>query len=178
MRGNRVLSDGDDSYGFLRLPPSHWGLDTAEGGLQIGSLAIGNLATRFGTPFYLLIEDRLRLNARRAFASVSNFLPGGDLFYSVKTNPCRRVLEILQREGLGAEVISHREIREVRACSFLPERTIFNGPAKSDEDLALAARLNLLIQVDSPSEARSLVRIASQVPQGGTRRHPHQSWTV
>ncbi len=159
----------------LRLPLEHWGFEESAQGLQLGSLSIVNLANRMGTPFYLFDEGRLRRNARATLDTVRQIIPHADLFYSLKTNGLSRVLEILKEEGFGAEAISISELQNAEAAGFAKERMILNGPGKSDHALRLAARWGVLVQVESLSEARALVRIAGESPglvRAGVRINP------
>lgn len=144
----------------VRLPLDHWGLGAGDQGLQLGSLSISNLADRVGTPFYLFDEERLRANARRARDAVAAAGLSADLCYSLKTNPHRRVLEILREEGLGAEVISSRELEAALGVGYEAERIVFNGPGKSARDLELAVASGVLVHAESASEAGDLARIA------------------
>jgi diaminopimelate decarboxylase len=159
----------------MRLPLSHWGLEETAGGLRLGPHSIVELADKFGTPFYLFEEERLRANARAALETAHRTLPYADIFYSLKTNPHPRVFEILREEGLGAEAISSRELRNAFAAGFDAERMVLNGPGKTDADLHLASTSGVLIQVDSASEARALARIAKKLKkpvQAGIRIKP------
>lgn len=161
--------------GGRRLPLSHWGFGTGPAGLEIAGLAVAELARRFGTPLYVFDEARLARNAERALADARAALPRADLFYSLKTNPVPRALEILRRHGLGAEVISAEELRTALGVGFAPRRIVFNGPGKRDEELALAVDCDALVQVESLSEARALARIAAirgRVARAGIRINP------
>ncbi len=144
------------------MPLDYWGFGAGPEGLQLGPHVIAEVADRFGTPFYLFDQQRLRANARRALETARRALPGAVLFYSFKTNPYPRVLETVREEGLGAEVISARELRAARAAGFPADRIIFNGPGKTDAELREAVELGILVQVESASEARALARAASQ----------------
>lgn len=158
-----------------RLPLAYWGLDSGSRGLELGGLAIAEIAERFGTPFYLFYEARLRRNVRAARAAAAEALPGADLHYSFKTNAVPRVLEIVREEGLGAEVISGRELRAALGAGFPGPRIVFNGPGKRDTDLLLAVAEGALVQVESASEARSLARIAAglgKAARAGVRINP------
>ncbi len=146
--------------GARRLPLAHWGFSTGPRGLELGCHHIAGLVETHGTPFYLFDEGRLRSNIREALAATSSFLPEADLRYSFKTNAVPRVLDIVCEEGLGAEVISGRELREALSGRFAPDRIVFNGPGKRDEDLTAAVDAGVLVQVESASEARALVRAA------------------
>jgi len=121
-----------------------------------------DLADRRGTPLYLFDEERLRANARRATEDSSRVLPGSQLLFSLKTNPHQRVMEILCDEGLGAEAISPGEVRAALSAGVPSSRIVLNGPGKSDEDLSLAVDQDLLVQVESASEADALASLASR----------------
>jgi len=143
------------------LPLDYWGFRAGPEGLQLGAHVIAAVADRVGTPFYLFDQQRLRTNIRRALESARRFLPGAMIFYSFKTNPHSRVLEIMREENLGAEVISARELRAAETARFPADRIVFNGPGKTDADLHAAAERGVLVQIESASEARALARVAS-----------------
>jgi diaminopimelate decarboxylase len=167
------VSAGSDSE--RRLPLVHWGLRVGARGLQAGSRSLADIADRHGTPFYLFDEERLRTNARRATDDARSVLPGSQLLYSLKTNPHKRVMEILVEEGLGAEAISANELRAALDAGVSPSRMVLNGPGKSDEDLSLAIQQDVLVQVESASEAASLASLASlakRTARAGIRVNP------
>ena len=151
-----------------RLPLGHWGFRADADGLELEGVPIVDLVRRLDRAFYLFSEARLRGNARRALATVADRLPGGDLVYALKANGHPRVLEILREEGLGAEVVSSRELRAAAQAGFAGGRTVMNGPGKTDSWLRDAVGCGALIQVDSASEAEALVRVAAA--QGRTAR--------
>jgi diaminopimelate decarboxylase len=144
-----------------RLALAHWDFRADAGGLALAGVEIAALARRLDRGFYLFSEQRLRQNARRALATVAERLPGGDVVYALKANGHPRVLEILREEGLGAEVVSSRELRTAAQAGFPGERTVMNGPGKSDAWLREAVGRGILIQVDSPSEAIALAHVAA-----------------
>ncbi|MBC8549614.1 MAG: hypothetical protein H8D23_08175 [Candidatus Brocadiales bacterium] len=161
---------------MLRLPPEHWGFRTSPSGLQLGSHSISELANKFGTPFYLFDEDRLRTNAGNALNTARRILPKVEILYSFKTNSHPCVLKVIREEGFGAEAISSREIHNAVNSGFSSEKMVFNGPGKSDKDLALAVKLGVLVQVESASEASALARIAIDTPypvRAGIRINPN-----
>ena len=113
-----------------RLPLDYWGFAAGPDGLALGGHALSDLARRFGTPFYAFDEARLRRNIRAAREAASTHLHAR-LHYSFKTNPVPRVAAIAREEGLGAEVISQRELLAALAAGFNPAHVIFNGPGTS-----------------------------------------------
>ena len=148
--------------GERRLPLDHWGFRVGPAGLAAGGRLLDDLARRHGTPFYLFDNARLRANARRATEDARNALPGSQLLYSLKTNPHPPVMRILRDEGLGAEAISTGEVRAALEARVPTSRIVLNGPGKSDDLLSLAVQHDLLVHVESASEAGTLVALAAR----------------
>ena len=144
-----------------RLPLAHWDFRAGADGLALDGVPIAALARRLDRGFYLFSEERLRQNARRALAAVARQLPGGDVVYALKANGHPRVLEILGEEKMGAEVVSSRELGAAARAGFPGERTVMNGPGKSDAWLREAVGRGALVQVDSASEATALAQVAA-----------------
>jgi diaminopimelate decarboxylase len=144
-----------------RLPLEHWGFRAGVDGLELEGVPIVDLVRRLDRAFYLFSEARLRRNARAALAAVADQLPGGDVLYALKANGHPRVIEILREEGLGAEVVSSRELATAGQAGFPGARTVMNGPGKTDSALRDAVGRGVLIQVDSASEAEALARVAT-----------------
>ncbi len=119
------------------------------------------LAGRFGTPFYAYDLDVVtgKADALRAI------LPGTfDLAYAAKANPNLAVLRHLQGLGLGADVASGGELRHVLRAGFAPDRVVFTGPGKRDEELEAAVRTGVgIITVESRGELRRLMAIAESL---------------
>ncbi|MBN2056510.1 hypothetical protein JW905_16415 [bacterium] len=159
MKNHDNLNDHPD---YLRLPLSARGFTNGSGGLTIAGIPLRTLIDRFGTPFYLFREDGLRDAIRRARATAAALFRDCRLFYPVKTNGRRRVLEIVLEEGLGAEVISLDELNLVLAMGFAPGAIVFNGPGKTDTGLRRAVRAGVHINVESVGEAEVLCRIAEE----------------
>lgn len=84
------------------------------------------------------------------------------LYYAIKANPERPILEALARIVDGFEVASLGEV--VRVRSVAPTAPIvFGGPGKTDEELAGAVRHGVeLIHVESAHELRRLERVARE----------------
>ena len=69
------------------------------------------LAKQYGTPLYLMDEDRIRHNCRvytQAFRK--HFGPGARPLYASKANSFKRIYEIMKEEGMGIDVVSSGEI--------------------------------------------------------------------
>jgi len=81
---------------------------------------------------------------------------------SCKTQPLRPLLHWWRRDGRPIEVVSDFELRAALAEGFAPERILINGPAKH-RWLPAVARRGLLVNFDSPTEARRLAPLAKRL---------------
>jgi diaminopimelate decarboxylase len=113
--------------------------DTAaveDGELTVGGISTTALAEEFGTP--LVVYDELTvLAAARAYREAA---PDALVLYGVKAFPSVALLEVLAREGLGADVSTLGELAFARAASVPGERVVVHGNNKSDEELQEAAK--------------------------------------
>jgi diaminopimelate decarboxylase len=119
-----------------------------------------SLAQHTGTPAYVLFEQVLRdryAALRRALAAAEPV----QLYYSVKSNFETGVLVTLQDIGCGAEISGAVERLAIERAGFDWKRVVFDGPVKSEDDLAYAVSHSVhLINVESEEEIEVLRRIA------------------
>ncbi|WP_218040208.1 alanine racemase [Actinomadura sp. WMMB 499] len=94
-------------------------------------------------------------------ASVRAALGATELYYAAKANPDPQILRTVAPHVDGIEVSSGGELTHVRET--LPHTPLaFGGPGKTDDELALAARLGVdRVHVESPNE---LARLAAHGP--------------
>ncbi|HXZ01498.1 MAG TPA: alanine racemase [Stellaceae bacterium] len=119
------------------------------------------VAERFGTPTHLLDLARLDANFRRVEAELRRALPEMRVLYSVKTNYMPLVLTRLRMLGCGADVVSGIELDLALRTGFAPDGIVFNGPHKTDDELAAAVAHGVFVNVDNLDEAARLDRIAA-----------------
>lgn len=139
-------------------------------------------AERFGTPQYLIHEDLLWRQASRFRAAFEGHGPVARVHYAFKANPSATVVEVLQDAGVSADVSSGLELELALATGF--ERILFSGPAKTDDELALAVAHadRVTVHVDSLAELDRLEaagRQADQIVRAGVRLSlaAHGAWT-
>lgn len=84
------------------------------------------------------------------------------LFYAIKANPDKRIIEALLPHVAGFEVASIGELLKVREVSGdVP--VLFGGPGKKDAELETAIRSNVsYIHVESLLELRKIILLAKQ----------------
>ncbi len=120
------------------------------------------LAERYGTPLYVYSASAIRRRVRRFHAAFAG-LPVR-FCYAVKANPHLAVLRLLAREGVGADTVSGGEIRRAVRAGIAPERIVFAGVAKSDEEIRLGLELGILqFNVESREELARIDLIAGRL---------------
>jgi diaminopimelate decarboxylase len=123
------------------------------------ALGPGDLAGRFGTPFYIYDLDVVTRQVERLRAALP---PRFDLAYAVKANPALGVLAHLASLGVGADVASGGELEAAARAGLPRTRTVLTGPGKADTLLQHGAREGLrAVTVESPEELERLERAAA-----------------
>ena len=107
------------------------------------------LAQAYGTPTYVYDLDRVS----RQVSALLEALPGADLHYAVKANPCGAVLKHLAGCELGAEVITLGELERALRAGFPPEHILLGGPKQDDALRRRAAQAGVKrVSLDSVSQ--------------------------
>jgi diaminopimelate decarboxylase len=103
--------------------------------LACDGVSLDELAARYETPLFVysraLIEESWRAY-ERAFAPVPH-----RICYAVKANGNGAILRVLAGLGAGADIVSGGEMVQALRAGFPPERIVFAGVGKTDEELAL-----------------------------------------
>ena len=97
------------------------------------------LAKKYGTPVYLMDEDKIREKCRaykKAFQK--NFGDKAVPLYASKANCFKRLYEIMTEEGMGIDVVSSGEIYTAVAAGFDMSMAYFHSNNKTDWDIAYA----------------------------------------
>lgn len=131
----------------------------AEGGLAMGGIPLREIAEQVGTPTYCY--DAPTIVARYAALDAAFGSLPHRICYAVKANANLAVLRLLARLGAGADIVSGGELLRALAAGFAPNRIVFSGVGKTDEELlaAMAAGVGH-INVESLAELRRLGMLA------------------
>lgn len=145
------------------LSPQLWDLSYAQDALTLHGVDLNDLLARYGSPVHLLNIQKLKQNARAMmYGHQSNQLL--NVYYSYKTHPVPRILQLLHSYGVGAEVISPYELWLALRLGVDPQKIIYNGPAKSDESIETAISQGIrLLNVNHREEIERFAQIARQV---------------
>ena len=110
-----------------------------DGALRFAGRNVKALAESYGTPLYLIDEDRVRENCRvyrEAFKK--HFGEGSKALYASKANSFKKIYEIMREEGMGIDVVSSGEIYTARLAGYPLENAYFHGNNKTEADIAFA----------------------------------------
>ena len=77
-----------------------------KGNLSIGGKDTPELAEEFGTPLYVLDEDRIRENYKKLHNAFSSKYHDFKIYYACKANTNLAVLRILEEEGSCIDTVS------------------------------------------------------------------------
>ena len=114
-------------------------------------------ARRPPTPCLVVDLDIVEENYRR----LAEALPAAEIYYAVKANPARPVIERLDRLGSGFDTASIYEIERCRALGIAPERMAYGSTVKKERDIAAAHGYGVnLFAFDSEAELDKLARAA------------------
>ena len=130
--------------------------------LFVENVSVGRLASKFNTPFYLYSERSIIENYK-SFSN--NFKKSKPLIcFSVKANSNIQILKVLKKMGSGADVVSGGELLKAIKSGIKPNKIVFSGVGKTEEEIRLAIKKNiLLINVESENEAFLINEIAGKL---------------
>ena len=129
---------------------------------NIDGVAVDELIRNFGSPLFVFSESILRRSIREARSALEQHFPQARLCWSYKTNYLGALCAIFHQEGSLAEVVSGMEYEKARRLGVAGRDIIFNGPAKTEEELRRAMYEGAMIHVDHFEELRMLERIAER----------------
>jgi len=122
------------------------------------------LAKKYGTPLYLMDENKIRQHVRTYKNAMAEFFPAGSMpEFASKAFSCRRIYEIMAEEGIDIDVVSPGEIYTAKSAGFPLGRAFFHGNNKTDFDIDFAMENGIgHFVVDDVTELYAIDRIAKQ----------------
>ena len=157
--------DGDRLSPNRNLAPLTARLD-AHGRLEVGGIALSELAQRYGTPLYVLDEATLRATCRAYREALERFYPGPSLaLYASKAHSSLALTALVASEGLGLDAVSAGELLTALQGGMPAERIVLHGNNKSREELALAIEHDVTVVVDNSHDLELLASLMEGRPQ-------------
>ena len=138
-------------------------IEIRAGCLYFAGRSLRELAEKYGTPLYLLDEDRIRENCRTYVRAMREAFPRAMPLYASKALSLKALYRIMAEEGMGIDVVSAGELYRAHAVGFPMERVHFHGSSKTDEEIALALSMGVgCFVVDGRDELEALDRLAAK----------------
>ena len=119
------------------------------------------IAKKFGTPSYVYSYDKIKNNINNFKKNFKTINPL--ICFSVKSNCNLKILNLINKLGLGADVVSKGELIIALKAKIKPEKIVFSGVGKTIDELKFAVRKKiLLINAESENEIVEIEKIAKK----------------
>jgi diaminopimelate decarboxylase len=132
-----------------------------DGELHCEGVPLRAIAAAVGTPVYVYSRATLERHAQAFQAGVA---PAGDVHvaFAVKANPNLAVLNVLARQGCGADVVSEGEMVRALAAGMPASEIVFSGVGKTQAEMIAALDAGIgQFNLESEVEGEELSAIAA-----------------
>ena len=134
------------------------------GELTFAGVSVVELAKKYGTPLYLLDEDRIRSRCRLYRTAMARYF-GTDSYplMASKALCFKGIYKLAEEEKIGIDLVSPGELFTAVQAGFSLEKAYFHGNNKTDEDITFAMRGGVgHFVADSREELSAIDRIAAE----------------
>ena len=134
------------------------------GHLCLGGQDTVELTKKYGTPLYLLDEDRIRERCRTYMSAMKEAFGDASLpLYASKAASFKQIYRIMKEEGMGIDVVSAGEICTAVSVGFPMERAYFHSNNKTDADIDYAMECGIgYFVVDNREELDAIEHFATK----------------
>ena len=127
----------------------------------IENVSTERIAKKYGTPSYVYSHNKIKDNINNFKKYFKNINPL--ICFSVKSNSNLKILSIINKLGLGADVVSKGELMSALKAGIKPDKIVFSGVGKTIDELKFAvSKKILLINAESENEIIEIERIAKK----------------
>ncbi len=124
----------------------------------IEGTSLNDLVKVCETPFYVYSQEKIVNQVNKTKEILDK-----NIFYSVKSNSNQAILKLMNSLDIGADVVSVGELKRALEAGFNPNKIIFEGVGKSEQDLLYAMHKNIrLINTESLEEIKLLDSLATE----------------
>jgi diaminopimelate decarboxylase len=132
------------------------------GSLCAEDVPVERIAQDLGTPLYIYSYATVERHFQvfdGAFARVPHMT-----CYSCKANTNIALLRLMGRLGGGADIVSGGELAAALRASIPPERIVYSGVGKTEEEITLAVRSGIaMINIESAGELRLIASVGRKL---------------
>ena len=135
-----------------------------ENHLALGGVDTVTMAQKYGTPLYLMDEDRIRERCRTYVCAMKEAFGDNALpLYASKAASFKQMYRIVMEEGMGTDLVSSGELYTAASVGFPLENAYFHSNNKTDSDIAYAIDEGVgYFVVDNVEELDAIDRIAGE----------------
>ncbi len=155
-----------------------------EGHLTIGGADVVTLAKKYGTPLYIMDEDKIRRTCSEYQKAMTEaFGENFTVNYASKAFSTKAIYKIADDEGLSADVVSGGELYTALSAGFPANKLSFHGNNKTRDEIVFALEndikqfivdnLDELKIINSEAERMSKVADISFRIKPGVDAHTH-----
>ena len=131
---------------------------------ELNAELLNSLSERFGNAFYLLESDNFEQNYLELTSAFKEYYLKFNIAYSYKTNYTPKLVQIVDRLGGYAEVVSEMEMEIALRSGVSPKRIIWNGPIKNSVKVKELLLTGGTVNIDSIYELDNIQEIAESHP--------------
>ena len=123
---------------------------------------LADIAQQMGTPCYVYSRAAIEQawnELNDAFANHPH-----TICYAVKANSNLAVLNVLARLGSGFDIVSGGELKRVMMAGGDPQKVVFSGVAKSEQEIEYALQVDIQsINIESSAELERVQKVAAKI---------------
>ena len=135
-----------------------------DGHLCFDGVDLAAAADEYATPFFVFSERRLRDNVEAVTSAFRSRHPATEVFYASKACSNLWFLHVVRDAGGNVEVNAGGELEKALAVGFRPRQIVFNGVAKTRQEIARAVAAGVrAFMVDSICELRRIGEVAASL---------------
>ena len=139
-------------------------LTCRRGRMHFDDVDVAEMAATTPTPFFLFSAAQLDRNITTLSDTFRSRHPQTRVFYASKACSNLWFLDRVRRAGIDIEVNSGGELWKAKRAGFEPRQIVFNGVAKTRDEIAAALQPSVeAIVVDSVSELKRIADVAADL---------------
>ncbi len=137
-----------------------------DGSLHAEGVDLNRIAAEIGTPVYVYSSATIERHYTLFEQALKKAVPAGKahVFYAMKANGNLGVLKTLGALGAGVDTVSEGEVRKALAAGIPPEKIVFSGVGKSEQELRFAVEAGIYqVNIESESELDLLSKVSASL---------------
>ena len=132
--------------------------------LFFGGHSTVDLAEKYGSPIYVMDEQKIRENCRKYVNGMKKYFgENSKPFYASKACSFKKIYNIVESEGMGVDVVSVGEIYTALKSGYNMKNACFHSNNKSDSDIKFALECGVgCFVVDNKEELDAINTFAGE----------------